>query len=237
MAYTNSLRSVINKEGSDIDVNKIKIGLSQVKDWPGVSDTPTDGSGALFTAGGAYTMRQSDRQYARSSNLADTKLFLIGATSQTTRVATRSNVGCYIGTDNCLYSNGTKVRTDVVSRNSYNGTISVPYASWTTAYSWTAPTDGYYLIIATLQPSSSAPNVAPFYGTICNSSQSYDAGAVNSAWVYPGVGIPVPCEVVATCGCYAGDTKCLKAIQIYTSSGVSDTMTWNFRATYLGPIS
>ena len=46
---------------------------------------------------------------AGSTNQASTKLFLIGAVSQGTNPATNSNANCYIGTDNCLYSNGKKV--------------------------------------------------------------------------------------------------------------------------------
>lgn len=46
----------------------------------------------------------------RSSNLANKKMFIIGAQSQSTSgQTTYSNNKCYIGTDNCLYSNGSKV--------------------------------------------------------------------------------------------------------------------------------
>ena len=55
---------------------------------------------------------------AGSSNKTDTKLFLVGATSTTTG-QTYSNSGCYIGTDNCLYSNGTKVLTSHQSLSGY----------------------------------------------------------------------------------------------------------------------
>ena len=48
----------------------------------------------------------------RSSNKASTKMYIIGATSQSTSgQTTYSNSKCYIGTDNCLYSNGSKVAT------------------------------------------------------------------------------------------------------------------------------
>ena len=47
-----------------------------------------------------------------TSNKASTKLFLTGATSQTSSgTTTYSNSKVYIGTDNCLYSNGAKVAT------------------------------------------------------------------------------------------------------------------------------
>ena len=46
-----------------------------------------------------------------SANSAN-KLFLIGATSQSADASTTySNSNCYVGTDNCLYSNNTKVLT------------------------------------------------------------------------------------------------------------------------------
>lgn len=49
---------------------------------------------------------------AGATNKVDTKLFLIGAESQTTAPQTYSNQYVYIGTDNCLYSLGKKVLTE-----------------------------------------------------------------------------------------------------------------------------
>lgn len=67
-----------------------------------------------------------------TSNKASTKLFLTGATSQTSSgTTTYSNSKVYIGTDNCLYSNGEKVSTTdtnttyTFATGSSNGTISV----------------------------------------------------------------------------------------------------------------
>lgn len=48
---------------------------------------------------------------AGTTNNAATKLFLTGATEQSANPQTYSNVNVYIGTDNCLYSNGKKVVT------------------------------------------------------------------------------------------------------------------------------
>ena len=48
---------------------------------------------------------------AGTTNNAGTKLFLAGATEQSANPQTYSNVNVYIGTDNCLYSNGKKVVT------------------------------------------------------------------------------------------------------------------------------
>lgn len=46
-----------------------------------------------------------------TTNKAATKMFLVGATEQAANPQTYSNINVYIGTDNCLYSNGTKVLT------------------------------------------------------------------------------------------------------------------------------
>lgn len=46
---------------------------------------------------------------AGTTEKLDTKLFLVGAASQGANPQTYSNTNVYIGTDNCLYSNGTKV--------------------------------------------------------------------------------------------------------------------------------
>jgi len=56
---------------------------------------------------------------AGSTNKVDTKLFLVGATSQAANPQTYSNVNVYVGTDNCLYSNGTKVLTSHQSLSNY----------------------------------------------------------------------------------------------------------------------
>lgn len=46
-----------------------------------------------------------------TTNKTATKMFLVGATEQAANPQTYSNINVYIGTDNCLYSNGTKVLT------------------------------------------------------------------------------------------------------------------------------
>jgi hypothetical protein len=64
-----------------------------------------------------------------SSASTGAKLFLIGATSQgantSTGVTTYSNAYCYVGTDNCLYSGGSKVLT------SYTNTVNTAGSSAT----------------------------------------------------------------------------------------------------------
>lgn len=52
-----------------------------------------------------------------STNKIDTKMYLVGAQTQATAPTTYSNVNVYIGTDNCLYSNGTKVSIDGHTHN------------------------------------------------------------------------------------------------------------------------
>ena len=62
----------------------------------------------------------------RSSNKTGSKMYIIGATSQSTSgQTTYSNKNCYIGTDNCLYSNGAKVAaaSDVPTDDHINGLI------------------------------------------------------------------------------------------------------------------
>ncbi len=46
-----------------------------------------------------------------ASQLSATKLYMVGAQEQSTNPVTYTNQQCYIGTDNCLYSNGSKVST------------------------------------------------------------------------------------------------------------------------------
>lgn len=60
---------------------------------------------------------------AGATNKVDTKLFLIGAESQTTAPQTYSNQYVYIGTDNCLYSDGKVVSTGDHTHN-YAGATS-----------------------------------------------------------------------------------------------------------------
>ena len=52
---------------------------------------------------------------AGATNLTATKMYLVGATEQSANPQTYSNSNCYIGTDNCLYSGGSKVLTGISS--------------------------------------------------------------------------------------------------------------------------
>lgn len=63
----------------------------------------------------------------RSSNKSGTKMYIIGAQTQSTSgQTTYSNSKCYIGTDNCLYSNGSKVAlsSDVTGKADIATTLS-----------------------------------------------------------------------------------------------------------------
>lgn len=83
---------------------------------------------ALTSAGNSLT---DTLNTAGATNHAGTKLFLIGATAQLNNPQTYSNVNCYIGTDNCLYSNGSKVLTQQYSlplaANGTRGGIQIGY--------------------------------------------------------------------------------------------------------------
>lgn len=63
-----------------------------------------------------------------TSNKTGTKMYLAAATEQSANPVTYSNSKCYIGTDNCLYSGGSKVLTGHQSVSSSNNT-----ASWGSA--------------------------------------------------------------------------------------------------------
>lgn len=57
-----------------------------------------------------WVNRDTDtKNTAGTTNKVNAKMFLTGATSQATSPTTYSNVNCYIGTDNELYSKGEKV--------------------------------------------------------------------------------------------------------------------------------
>ena len=61
-----------------------------------------------------YATKTESTTASKKTSSADStsKLFLIGATSQSADASTTySNSKCYVGTDNCLYSNNTKVLT------------------------------------------------------------------------------------------------------------------------------
>ena len=100
-------------------------------------------SGTIPT--GCYT---NTKNTAGTTNKTGTKMFLVGATEQSANPTTYSNSNCYIGTDNCLYSGGTKVltahQTAVTSLTTTAGTH-VTKTSATGAVSMTIPTKTSHL--------------------------------------------------------------------------------------------
>lgn len=116
----------------------------------------TDGTNGGIKSSG-YTIAKSvpsnavftDTKNTAGSTDSSSKLFLIGATSQSTSTQTYSHDTAYIGTDGCLYSASKKVSVDGHTHN-YAGSNSAGGAakSATTVYSTsTNPTAGtwYYL--------------------------------------------------------------------------------------------
>lgn len=113
----------------------IKIGANTITPLTTVtlpSSTPTLSWGETSTlvtisngAGNSYQVKvkmPSQPSYTdyHVSSVASTKtkLYLVGATTQSTGtsgVEGKSNVNCYVGTDNCLYSNGRKTSTQKVT--------------------------------------------------------------------------------------------------------------------------
>ena len=90
---------------------------------------PTVGNGTIIikqagTSKGTFTVNQSgnttieltdndtDTKNTAGSTNSSSKLFLIGATSQAANPQTYSHDTAYVGTDGCLYSNGSKVAID-----------------------------------------------------------------------------------------------------------------------------
>ena len=71
-----------------------------------------DGDGNTISTTYATKTEATTASKKTSSANSTSKLFLIGATSQSANASTTySNSKCYVGTDNCLYSNSTKVLT------------------------------------------------------------------------------------------------------------------------------
>ena len=66
-----------------------------------------------------WTDNTDTKNTAGSTDKASTKMYLIGATEQNTSPQTYSNSKVYVGTDNCLYSNGTKVSVEGHTHSQY----------------------------------------------------------------------------------------------------------------------
>lgn len=80
---------------------------------PTQTASPYTTSGTTTTVTGCWQIADydsTDKKSSGTSNKTGTKMYIVGGTSQSSSgVTTYSNSKCYIGTDNCLYSNGKKV--------------------------------------------------------------------------------------------------------------------------------
>jgi hypothetical protein len=78
----------------------------------GLVPAPTAGQQNLYLKGdGTYNTPTNTKNTAGATD-SSSKLFLIGATSQTANPQTYSQDTAYVGTDGCLYSGNKKVLTD-----------------------------------------------------------------------------------------------------------------------------
>ncbi|MBE6871449.1 MAG: SGNH/GDSL hydrolase family protein [Ruminococcaceae bacterium] len=100
--------------GSTLNINGL--GACAVKRNASTAVTTTYPAGSIVMltySGGVWLTADYDantKTSAGTSNKVGTKMFLVGGTSQNSSgVTTYTNTNCYIGTDNCLYSNGKKV--------------------------------------------------------------------------------------------------------------------------------
>ena len=106
---------------------------------------------------------------AGATNLASTKLFLIGATSQNTNPTTYSNTNCFIGTDNCLYSNGAKVLTDgsvfpIGGRGTFNLNTIYDAGFYMIAGGSNVPSGDNYGVLLSLPYRQASGNTSPDFG-------------------------------------------------------------------------
>ena len=96
----------------------ITLSASDVGALPDSTTIPSKTSD-LTNDSGFITSYTDTKNTAGTTNKTGTKMFLAAATSQGANPQTFSNSGCYIGTDDCLYSNGTKVLTAHQSLSGY----------------------------------------------------------------------------------------------------------------------
>ena len=74
---------------------------------------------SAFNNDSGYITSYVDTKNTAGATDTSNKIYLIGATSQDANPQTYSNAYCYVGDDNCLYSNGTKVLTSHQSLTNY----------------------------------------------------------------------------------------------------------------------
>ena len=116
IAYKTNIAGVSG--GTTLNIN----GLGAAPVYRNVSTAVTTNYGAgsvliLTYSGGAWLIADYDantKNSAGTSNKTGSKMYLVGATSQTSSgTTTYTNTNAYIGTDNCLYSGGKKVLTEL----------------------------------------------------------------------------------------------------------------------------
>ena len=115
IAYKTNIAGVSG--GTTLNINNLGAVAVKRNASTAVTTTYPVGSVIVLTySGGSWLTADYDantKTTAGSSNKADTKMYLVGGTSQSSSgVTTYSNKNVYIGTDNCLYSNGKKVTTE-----------------------------------------------------------------------------------------------------------------------------
>ena len=87
------------------------------------------------------------------------KIFLIGATSQSPAVQTYSHDTAYVGTDGCLYSNNTKVSVEGHTHGTLHSTFTTKLNNTTTDSGWSMINSSYNgFLLKSIRTQSSAPN-------------------------------------------------------------------------------
>lgn len=114
IAYKTNIAGVSG--GTTLNINNLGAVAVKRNASTAVTTTYPVGSVIVLTySAGAWLTADYDantKNTAGTSNKAATKLYLVGGASQSSSgVTTYSNNKVYIGTDNCLYSNGNKVTT------------------------------------------------------------------------------------------------------------------------------
>lgn len=105
----NGLGTAAVKRNATLDVNYYYPANSVLL----LTYTTTDGVGSWQLTDA--NIDSDTKNTTGTSNKEDTKMYLIGASARTEiGTKTYTNVNCYIGEDNCLYSGGQKVITDEV---------------------------------------------------------------------------------------------------------------------------
>ena len=140
-------------------------GVVMLPAYPSKTSQLTNDSG--FITG--YT---DTKNTAGSTNKVNTKMYFVAAESQAANPTTYSNSSCYIGTDNCLYSGGTKVLTSHQSLVGYATETWVQQQGYTTVNSRSVITIGG-LNIVTGSGVTGGANIAGRVGIGGDANSSY----------------------------------------------------------------